>query len=435
MSIKAKILTVTVGGLLAAVAVAGASPSRMVVGPGGAVLQLSIGAYGDLFPEGTQAYPGNLVLALDVSRGDSTERFLVPQTRSRFPETSPTLFFDDQGGVAYLLWEGFHNDIHPLLYLTSFDGERFGEVFEISGSPFSRKGLPHLEVTRDRGYSADLSPVDRLMIHVTWIEEVGNEVHKRYAPLVLMDGEFLGWNPVQTLSASPVSDDAKGWGDLLRVQPGPQSNSFLAGFFDADQASLASTMVEVVPQALSRLADHVATTILAQRQGMDQGELAEVVRQGIYDLDLGFHPASLDYIVAQVEELILASAEDEDLDFLAGTLRGTIVHIGMRVGTGGLATGEASQVMTLRPEVGEGLSHHIKLSPIGVWPLPEVGGPARVFFADDGREALVAWDSDTEVLFRETLKGGWGEVQAVALGERLDRSTVYDILESRARNR
>ncbi|MEM9597646.1 MAG: hypothetical protein AAGD06_25495 [Acidobacteriota bacterium] len=410
-----------------------ATPLGTVVGSEGTVLQLRTGSYGGLFPSGTAASPDAVVLALDVTGGDSASRLLVPETSSRMPEIGASIFYEEEGDVAYLLWEGLHSEIHPLLYLTSFDGERFGEVYEISGSPFSRKGHPHLVVSRDSGYSLDNEPVERLIAHVTWTEEFGADDQKRYAPLVFVDGRFLGRSPVEILGSAPKGL-AGGLSGLLRIQDGPQKGSFVAGFVDGEW--LVSEKTEVVPHALSRLADHILELLEAQPEGAEVTATADLVRTAALDLDLGIHPASLDYLVDQVEELILASQDQGGLQSLGGTLHATIIHIGMRVGTGGLASVGDSEILTVRPENGDGTSHQLKTTRVGQWAVPEVGPGASLFLSVDGEEALFAWDRKQSVVYRETRNdGSWSAEKVIQVEGSLDREMIYSILESRARNR
>lgn len=419
---------------------------NQVVGSQGAVLRIVSGSYAELFPGGTELAADNRVLALDVSRAGASQRLLVPGTEEVFEEFSPTLVHDSRAEVTWVLWEGIHNGIHPLLYLRSWDGAGWSEQIELSGSPFSRKGHPQLVVTRDRslepqadGSSAE---VERAILHVFWWEEQGSELRKRYAPLVLEGGRFLGAHPVRDISDLFPPDAAvpalASFGDLLKIQPGPTAGSVLAGFVEQDAARVVALQIEVVPRALSRLAEDVVDFVKAQSPGLPLDQLAALVRDRIAANGASIHPATLDYVKQSVAGLIAgmdpaqaASGGMESLGLKAGM---HILIIGQRTVQAGEP--DPDEVLTVSRFGGVRPWHHLRLSKVASRLFPaDAGAGAQLFLSRNGREACLAWLVEGKVVYRESAGEGWAEPQEIALTESLDAATAMAILAQRTTDR
>lgn len=417
-----------------------------VVGSQGAVLRIVSGSYGELFPGGTELAAEHRVLALDVARGSASQRLLVPGTEEVFEEFSPTLVHDSRAEVTWLLWEGIHNGIHPLLYLRSWDAAGWGEQIELSGSPFSRKGHPQLLVTRDRslepqadGSSAE---VERAILHVFWWEEQASELRKRYAPLVLEGGRFLGAHPVRDISdlfpPDPSVPALAAFGDLLRIQPGASHGSLVAGFVEQDAARVVTLQIDVVPRALSRLAEDVADFVTAQN-AMPLEQLANLVRDRIAASGTAIHPATLDYLKQSVAGLIAAmdpaQTATEGMESIGLKAGMHILIIGHRTG---VQTGEPApdEVLTVSRFGGVRPWHHLRLSKAASRPFPaEVGAGAQLFLSKNGQEACLAWQVESKVIYRESSPAGWADPQEILLSESLDAATAMAILAQRTADR
>ena len=434
--------------LVAASPLLALTPGNQVVGSQGAVLRVVSGSYGELFAGGTEYSADNKVLALDITRGNATQRLLVPGTEEVFEEFSPTLVHDSRAEITWLLWEGIHNGIHPLLYLRSWDAAAgWGEAIELTGSPFSRKGHPQLVVTRDRSVetAADgtSSEVERAILHVFWWEEQGAELRKRYAPLVLEGGRFIGSHPVRDLSELWAPDPAvaalASFGDLLKVQPGPSTGTVLASFVEQDASRVVTLEVEVVPRALSRLAEAVVDYVGAQNQGMPLDQLANLVRDHIAATGTAIHPATLDYVKQSVASLIatadpaqVASEGMQSLGLKAGM---HILIIGQRQ-TVQVGEPAPEEVLTVSRFGGVRPWHHLRLSKVASRPFPaEAGAGAQLFVSKNGQEACLAWQVDSKVVYRESAGAGWADPQEISLSESLDLSTVMAILAQRTLDR
>lgn len=422
------------------------TPGNQVVGSQGAVLRIVSGTYGELFPGGTELAVDNHVLGLEVTKGGASQRLLVPGTEEIFEEFSPTLVHDSRAEVTWLLWEGIHNGIHPLLYLRSWDAAGWGEMIELTGSPFSRKGHPQLVVTRDRslepmgdGTSAE---VERAILHVFWWEEQGAELRKRYAPLVLEGGRFIGSHPVRDLSdlipADPAVAALAANGDLLKVQAGPSTGTVLAGFVEQDASRVVALEIEVVPRALSRLAENVVDFVMAQ-PAMPLEQLAALVRDRIATVGAEIHPATLDYLKQSVAGLIAGMNPDE---VAAGGMQSIGVKAGMHI----LIIGQRTTVQAGEPAPDEVLTvsrfggvrpwHHLRLSKVASRPFPaDVGAGVQLFLSRNGQEACLAWPGENKVIYRESAGAGWADPQEISLGDALDLGTAMAILAQRTADR
>lgn len=435
--------------LLALISVGLAGPAwagSQVIGSQGAVLRVVSGAYGELFAGGTEASPESRVLALDIQQGATSQRLLVPGTEAVFEEYSPTLVHDSRAEVTWLLWEGLHNGLHPLLYLRSFDAAGWGELIELSGSPFSRKGHPQLVVTRDRSMEkiVDAAPVEveRTILHVFWWEEQGTELRKRYSPLVLEAGRFIGNHPVRDLSELFPADPAStlpALGELMRVQPGATAGSVLAGFVEQDAGRVVALELEVVPRALSRLAEDVSDFVQGQSADQSLENLSNLVRARIAETGVDLHPATVDYLKQSVAALIAG------MDPATPTTEG-MESIGRRAGMHILIIGHRQTVQISQPEPDEIITasrfgnvkpwHHLRLAKVASRPFPaDVGEGAQLFLSKGGQEACLAWSGEGKVVYRESAGEGWAEPQQILLTESLDRNTVMAILEERTRDR
>ncbi|MEM9555688.1 MAG: hypothetical protein AAGC60_15640 [Acidobacteriota bacterium] len=437
--------TLLFAGLLLAPGLALAEPEAAVLGADGAVLQLHSGTYAELFPGDSELFADSDVLALDVRRGGNIERHLVPGTESTSAEHVASLLHENGSGLTYLLWEGILNDIHPVLYLTSWDGAAWGDVFEVTGSPFARKGDPRLVVTRDVVDSkGETKASERTVLHLTWWEETVDTIRWRYAPLVIDNGRQVDDRPVRELGRYLGAQDsgfaAPSVDSLGLLQPGRDSSTVVAGFVDQDR--LGSVEVEVVPQVLSRLADAVAAEIAALGPGVSQDVALDAVRRAVFENGGDFYPTTLVFLAEEIANLLFdqlgADATASDYESIASGMGGHIIHIGMRVGTAGLDDGDASEILTVG---GDGASHHLKISAVGSWSVPTAPAVAAnvvpsLFISRDGGDALLAWPLRHRVIYRETTaEGGWTAERAVRLDADLDAATALEMLRARTYDR
>jgi hypothetical protein len=80
----------------------------------------------------------------------------------------------------------------------------------------------------------------------------------------------------------------------------------------------------------------------------------------------------------------------------------------------------------------------LTVRPLSSRPAPEIGtpdGPVRFFLSSSGYHALVAWEEEGRVHFRETTDGDWGESGSLEPLPDLDAEAIFRMLEQRVAER
>ncbi|MEM8962082.1 MAG: hypothetical protein AAGD38_11430 [Acidobacteriota bacterium] len=418
--------------LLLGFSVTFAQAGTVLLDANGAVVQLETGTYGELFPNSNEMAAGHQVLALSVRTRDVTERLLVPGTESPWVETSATLVKDH--GTVWVLWEGLHNAIHPLLYLVGHDGTSWGEVIEITGNPFAAKGHPQVAVTRN----GDDSAATRVH-HVVWWEDLATGSRKRLAPIVLFgDQQVGGTQPIDLIDflgdvefyREPASELA----NLLTLQQGATNRSVVVGFTDPRTGHLASLVIESLPEKLGALADNVRDQVLdVGKLTSDYSELATQLLEVITELEeTGFLPSSLEYLGEQVAAAIAGEDANTSLPTLGEKIRQQMINIGARIERGGLE----GETMIAQIELGDGHRNHwLAVTVAAHREAPLVGGPATMSLSPDGKHMLLAWDEDGAVAWIESQDDRWSEVGRILVDPTMSRETAHSILQQRVHDR
>ena len=412
----------------------------MVLGSDGTVFRLHEGTYGELFPEGAEADAEAPVLALDVLRAEGpAERWLVPGTESPDPDSSSSVVFEDNLGV-YVLWETLFNGLHPQLKLTSFDGFEWSEVIEIANGPFSFKGSPELLITRERSRNPEVE--DRTTLHLTWWEESAGAVLKRYAPVFIQGGSYIGWSPVFELSdfLAAAEDEAlpevPGLERALSLRAGKNDRTVVAGFLNPRTHRLSAVEMEVLPSALGNMADKArAHIVILGSSAKSLGELARGVGEKMVELGGDFHEATLDYMTARVMAAV-ESAPDEltpaGIESIADKARAHIVILGSQFGPDGLVNLGEPQILAIGQAASGGEPYqYVRVSVVSDREAPQVGGPAELFLSESGQNMIVSWEDEGRIYYVESAEEGWSEPSAIDLTEDLDRETAYRMLSER----
>jgi hypothetical protein len=130
MSKKAILFGIAAAGLLATSA--SALERTAVLGSRGEIYLAKAGTYGSLFPTGTETTPGNLVLAVEVTKASSsTQRFLVPFTKGDEAESSPALIYEDDSDTLFVVWESRVAPLNSVLMLAGFDGTHWTKPIQL----------------------------------------------------------------------------------------------------------------------------------------------------------------------------------------------------------------------------------------------------------------------------------------------------------------
>lgn len=444
---------------------ASADPREAVLGGDGELYLIETGTYRSLFSEGTAASPDHTVLALDIVRSDKErQRLLVPSTQGPEVERSPYLVFEDSSDSLFLVWETQIN-VYPRLNLVSWTEGEWSEVIEVSGNPFTNKGTPRLTVTRDtyrtRDMDGKLVSRNRTVIHLAWWEETAGGIKVLYAPIVLLDGVYLGWNPVYVLNELDMG--GVGFGgevsqrllETLAIQPGTDGGSVVVGFANPLTGSLVSLRVGVVPGDLSFLGDEIRAHIVvlgAKYLPDNPVALADAVRAHIVVLGLSLDPSITAYLADQARAYILdggSKVAPAEIENFADEVRAHIVVLGARLLHGDVhetpstAVAKSQVVEIENGPAGEGApggipepAHILEFRLVSRWPAPGTGdGPTSLYLSNSGRQALITWEGKEALHYRETRGSAWSRVHSLKLDETLDLTRAYQVLQQRVRSR
>ena len=450
--------TLAVAALLAPPALA--QGSKVVLGADGTVTRLLSGTYHDLFvasedsvAEG-EAVDTTAVLALEEVAPDGTvERWLIPGTEDWEVERPASLVLDDPSGARFALWESSINGLHPLLRLVRFEEGTFSSVLDITSGAFADKGAARVLITQEHeaAVRVDESEEDgdeRTVVHISWWQESALGSLKLYAPVVIEGGELQQHPPIFDLSgffpaiegeeAEPMASEALQ--DLLTARRSETSQSLVLGFLDSTSQRIKTVRMDIVPRVLTLLGDKLPAEIVII--GLRSGNRTQMAKAIGPELESAswLHPSVRQFLQGELEATVeqwpgeLQSAEG--LEALAAHLEEQILRTGAGVEAGGLASG-AVDMVDAAPAT-EGPRQVLTVRPLSSRPAPEIGTPegaVRFFLSSSGFHALVAWEEEGRVYFRETLEDGWGEIGSLEPLLDLDTAAIYRMLEERVAER
>ncbi|HXU30983.1 MAG TPA: hypothetical protein VN851_10445 [Thermoanaerobaculia bacterium] len=431
----------------------------IALGSNGDLYRVRAGTYQDLFPSLAQS--NVVVLALDITRpgadGPSTQRLLVPGTAGNDVESSPALFFEESSKRIFLVWESRINPLHSVLYLTSMASGEFGDVVQISGDQYSFKGSPRIAVSHD---TFDVTGADnqperhyRTIVQTVWWETTGDGDHAVYAPVVLIDGIYLGWNPVFPLDDLATAESTR----VLATPTGPllhapsiqlgDDGATVATFVNSETGRLNTAEIDVLPVDLSEIAARVRAKILSfPRIPTPISLLADPVRSEIIDFGGALHPSLRHFLADQVRSEIIdfgSRYNPGQVRRLSDFIRSEIIDFGADAfgGRGGRQQNlvyRVTEVMatpTAEPTV-EKPGHALSLHTAVDLPIPETGDAVpNIYTSTHGDSLIVSWQQDDQILYRESTADGWTDVLSIALGANMTQEQAEQILAQRAKNR
>jgi hypothetical protein len=440
--------------------------SESILGSSGELYTVRVGALKDLFPDQAatpNAPAASSVMALDVqSPGSPLRRQMVNGTLGADVELLPRLIYESASNTVYLLWERQVNNIHTVLMLEGFKDGGFSEPIQLFGDSFFAKSDPLITLTRDR-YTvkdADGHPVarSRTVLHVLWTQEGNSGTSTLYSPLVFEDGEYIGTNPVYRLNDLDLSERA----DLAYalsprllkapvLEAGIDGRTVTVGFTSPDTQRFATVEIDVLPAALSSLADKARTQIIdlgAHLNGPSRQALADRAKATI--LAAGgdaFRPEILDAIADKVWILIASSPPQDTLQNIADKARTQIIDLGAKLSGRGLKSIGDNAVTTIAeidtdPDQADGEapavpSQLIQLRPTSSRPAPNVGnGDVRLFVSETGERVIASWvdTAGNRLLYRSSDDGTWSDPREIKLSSTLSLTNAYSILAKTVRD-
>jgi hypothetical protein len=451
--------------LLAIAALLAAWPAAAVesapaaaVSAGGAFYKLQAGRFVELFGDNTALPAANPVLALDiVPAGQPLQRWVVPGTEGAEFETAPALLFDEPSSTLHLVWnsraEG--NIVSSRLWLRSFGPAGWTEAIDLSGGTIADKRALRLAVTADQyrtviaGVEAQVS---RRVLHLVWIETTDAGATAFYSPIVFLDGQYIGWNPVVRLddlvtaeTASPVPASA-----ALREQPslevGRGGDRVMVGFVDSRTLRVATAEVRLLPGELGQLAERARGQIIeyaTNRFPQEIPGIAEDARGHIIEYATALHPAMAAYVADGARSFLLGADPAVGLEAFADGARATVLALGDQVIGGGLVngcagTGSLLELPPLVPREGADFPQFFELRSVRFWGSPDLPAEASapmLLVAPDGERVLVGWLAGAQLAYRETLPDGfWSEIHTLDLNQ-VPFGDAFAALESRLSGR
>lgn len=456
MSKKAILFGIAAAGLLATSA--SALERTAVLGSRGEIYIAKAGTYGSLFPTGNETTPGNLVLAVEVTKASSsTQRFLVPFTKGDEPESSPALIYEDDSDTLFVVWESRTTPLSSVLMLVGFDGTHWTKPIQLSGNPFSSKSSPQLAITRDSVPVQDEDGATvmrrRTVLHLIWEEEgASGNFEILYTPVILEEGNYLGLNPVYHLSDFIADGDSgSSFAPPLALvhspvlQNGQDARTVVVAFASSPGRWLTSLVIDVLPEELSLLAGDVRSNIIdIGRQGgsypSNRTAVAEKSRTAVVNNGTAFHTDVINYMADQVSAQILADKGD-DLVALGEKVRSNIIDIGVRLsGRGlrdrdGVAKSRIAEIESPQPKPEASPAHLIHFRVADSLPTPQVGSNGvRLFVSENGEDMLLSWTEKDRVLYRMSKNDGWTDQREIRLSESVNLERAYEILTQRVRN-
>ncbi|HVR95350.1 MAG TPA: hypothetical protein VMW27_01965, partial [Thermoanaerobaculia bacterium] len=310
--------------LLAPAAVSAVQPDA-ALGSSGELYVVKAGTYGVLFPGRRQTDAANRILSLEIGRpGQLPSRQPVPSTEGTDVEVSPSVTYEEASHRLYVLWESRSSATYSVLKLISFDGTRWSDAIEVSGNPASAKGAPRLAITHDtiQMAAAGGARVDRhrSTLHLVWAEGDGRTAKSYYTPIILVDGEYLGWNPVYSLGdldspdvAPLAADPASSLLQSPTVAAGRDGRTVVVSFVSATTRRQTSIQVNLLPGELQQIADGTRAVIIdaGNRLGLSlpagRPQLADKARAALIESGVAFEEDVVRSLVERVQGEILGS--------------------------------------------------------------------------------------------------------------------------------
>lgn len=406
---------------------------------------------------------GNPFLALHIQRPDgSNEVVTVPETEGFGVESSPYLLYENASRTLFLTWEERFNFIHARIWLSGYRQGEWSEPIEVAEDPFALKRESRLAATQD-SFAVPLPAggeisVVRTVLHVVWVQDRFDGQFVAYAPVTLLNGFYVGHHEIFDIAAMVQTDQPQPvdlWQTAVPVvAAGDNDHSVIIGFVDPDSGRLASVRVTMLAGELSMLADELRSHLIDFGAQYDRQtpeglrRLADDLRSHLIDFGHRLDPQILRSIAGDLRSHLIdfgAQYGPEEIRRLASDLRSHLIDFGFRVEDRGLrrATAEQTSPATIDFEAnvdptGEArpVAQVAQLRTMKTWARPAEATPQSVLLLSrSGAEALLAWELEGTVYYRETSKGEWGPVLHLPSGNGLGSDEKLTVLKNRVRNR
>jgi hypothetical protein len=412
-----------------------------LLGADGAVYSVQRGAYKALFPNPPSGWGNNVVLALDIVRGGTLQRVLVPGTDDAEAEHSAALALERTTNNGYIVWAG-----DGVLNLIGFSVEGWGDILELSGDPSSTKRNPQLTTTVDRyqriGPDGELVAASRTILHLVWFDQGTAGDRVLYTPLVIEDGNILRANRIFDLAElageqeSPGDGGPIGVGERPRVRGG--NGAVAIGFVPPRSRDLVTVELRSIGGELAFLGDKARAVVIdwgRSNPGLPRQAIADEARAVVIDWGHRLlRPSAADLLAKTFLDHFAASDPAVPIEEAADLARGRMLDEGVALRLGTASQGAPHVLELARGDAVGSTSHLLEVRPPVRRALPEslaAEVPARIVLSPTGTEAALAWDEGDAVRYQETTADGWSEVQSLTLDGALDLDQAFTLLEHR----
>jgi len=448
--VRAATLSIAVLFALAATGTA----EEMALGRDGQLLRLRTLSSAEAFGPVADLTAEDPVLAVEiVKEGAATRLLVVPGTEGPEVERSAYLAYENSSDTIFVTWERRSNSIHSQIFLASYRGGEWAELIPVSDQRFSLKSSPKIAITRE-AYSlpssesvAKESRVQRTTLHVVWFEERGTGAAIVYAPIILVDGDYVGSHSRLTLSElfpaeAGSTADAAPASIVPTIRATSDRRSVVVGFVDPWTGQLVTSRVSLLTGELAVLSGEARSHIIDIGGRYDSREpgalqrLADEARSHIIDIGSSMDRPLVRFIADEARSHIIDigarydSRDPSSLRRLADEARSHIIDIGFRLDARGVPRRSDAQAITL--ELGDrqaSIANVVRVEQPMARQLPEIAADsADLHLSGTGEHALIAWQAGGELRYRETTDMGWGEVRSLALSEHLTPKMAVDVL-------
>lgn len=435
--------------------------SSSVLGNSGELYEVLSGRYEELFPQGDEIPGQNEVLALEVTRGGTQERYLLPGTESLEGEGTASLFYERTRGSLVALWRGGGADKDELLNLVTFADGKFSDAYVIADPTLASLAPPRLVVTHDR-YDIQISEtewesIERTILHLLWTVQDESGIDVRYSPLIFVEGVYSGWNQVVSLSDTTANLDAVSTTPAteslcasLDLAVSDNGQRVVASFVNSRDGRLRVVEIGVLPLELVSMGDEIREVLNGLESSFATEDLSAFADNGRLNVvNVGrrhrLHPAFIDYLAEEVgREILVVGGKYSVSDYhdLVEHLRTFTLETAAPLVTASSSYPRGTNSSTILevdvaslPLEATGPAPLINLRVLNSLEPPRTGvGEAQIFASSDGRDVLVSWqDGQGRLSYVENQAGGWSEPRSLVLGDRLSAQSAYEVLERRVR--
>jgi len=454
---KDRSLAVALLGLLTLSFAAVSAADQTALGRDGELYGLRFLTSAEAFGTVAESTADDPVLAIELLRaGEDAELIVVPGTEGAELESSAHLAYEQRSGTVFVTWERRTNSIHSQILLASYSEGQWSDLIPVSDQRFSLKSSPRIAISREsfanpgtaEAVGGEPRSIQRTTLHVVWFEERGGGPAVVYAPIVLIDGTYVGAHSRLTLSEL-FSSDASGApapvaSILPTIRPTRDQRSVAVGFVDPTSGDMVVSRISLLSGELTAISDEARAHIIDigarydSRRPAELRRMADEARAHIIDIGAHMDGPLVRFVADEARAHIIDigarydSRNQQDLERLAGESRAHIIDIGFRLDARGVPRTKESRavLVDLRGGSGEILSV-IRAEEVGPRSLPQLAAEsADLHLSGSGENALIAWREGNNLRYRETTEAGWGEVRSLKIDGQLTIEKAEDVLRA-----